>query len=126
MNSKTIKNSKISDTEIDKYSFLPLIREIVFDLSCHNYEKIKQDRRNGRVDIRDLQRVIEEYGCTIVPLTDNIADFIEFYTIDNEDRLDMYIPLWTKEEKRSDLTLFVSGYKKSNELVVEINDLRVL
>jgi len=112
--------------DIDKYSFLPLIREIAIDLSCGNYEKIRQDRRNGRVDMRDLQRVIEEYGRTIVPLPDNIADFIDFYTIDNEDRLDMYIPLWTKEEKRSDLTLFISGYRKSNELVVEINDLRVL
>jgi hypothetical protein len=112
--------------EINKYSFLPLIREIVIDLSCDNYEKIQQNRRNGRVDIRDLQRVIEEYGCTIVPLPDNIADFIDAYTIGSEDRLDMYIPLWTKEEKRSDLTLFVSGYRKSNELVIEINDLRVL
>ena len=112
--------------DIDKYSFLPLIREIVIDLSCGNYEKIRQDKRNGRVDIRDLQRVIKEYSCAIVPLPDNIADFIDFYAIDNENRLDMYMPLWTKEEKRSDLTLFVSGYRKLNELVVEINDLRVL
>ena len=112
--------------DIDKYSFLPLIREIVIDLSCGNYKKIQKNRRNGRVDIQDLQRVIEKYGCTIVPLPDNIADYIDDYTIDSENRLDMYIPLWTKEEERSDLTLFISGYRKSNELVIEINNLRVL
>ncbi|MGA3674331.1 DUF7668 domain-containing protein [Lysinibacillus agricola] len=43
-----------------------------------------------------------------------------------EKRLDIYLPLWTKEEGRSDLTLSLSGQRNNNQLKIEFNDLRVL
>jgi hypothetical protein len=40
--------------------------------------------------------------------------------------MDIYIPLWTKEEGRSDLTLSIICYLKDNKPIIEINDLEVL
>jgi hypothetical protein len=48
------------------------------------------------------------------------------YHIADKNRLDIYLPLWTKEEGRSDLTLFLSCFVKNGTPFVEINDLRVL
>jgi hypothetical protein len=40
--------------------------------------------------------------------------------------MDIYIPLWTKEEGRSDLTLSIICYIKNGVPKIEINDVEVL
>ncbi|WP_264847616.1 DUF7668 domain-containing protein [Capnocytophaga catalasegens] len=106
--------------------FESIIKEIVYNISVNNYEAIKLNRQNGRVDIDDLRRVIKKYGSIIVPLPDEAFTKAEIYDVKDENRLDVYIPLWTKEEGRSDLTLSVSCYITNEMAKVEINDLRVL
>ena len=110
---------------IDIQEFIPLIREIVIDISNENYNKLYQKYRH-RVSIDDLTRTIENYGSNIVPLPESAFDFVEKYCIDSEKRIDVYLPLWTKEEGKSDLTLSISCYHRESELYIEINDLRVL
>jgi len=106
--------------------FEAIIKEIVYNISVNNYETIKVNRQNGRVDIDDLRRVITKYGCTIVPLLNESFTNAEIYDVEDENRLDVYIPLWTKEGGRSDLTLSLSCYIINETAKVEINDLRVL
>ncbi|UTC66576.1 MULTISPECIES: hypothetical protein [unclassified Treponema] len=106
--------------------FESIIKEIVYNISVNNYEAVKLNSQNGRVDIDDLRRIITKYGCIIVPLPDEAFTKAEIYDVKDENRLDVYIPLWTKEEGRSDLTLSVSCYITNETAKVEINDLRVL
>jgi hypothetical protein len=106
--------------------FESIIKEIVYNISMNNYEAIKVNRQNGRVDIDDLKRVIAEYGCTIVLLPDEAFTKAEIYDVKDENRLDVYIPLWTEEEGRSDLTLSLSCYIINETAKVEISDLGVL
>jgi hypothetical protein len=106
--------------------FKDKIADLVTDIANKNYQRIELERLNGRVDIVDLERVIREYHNTIEPLPDDAFDFAEIYTVEKENRMDVYIPLWTKEEGRSDLTLSVLCFLENNRVRIEINDLRVL
>jgi hypothetical protein len=106
-------------------NFQSIISEVIYNISANDYDAIETNGQNGRVDINDLKRVITEYGCTIIPLPDKAFSKAEVYSI-NEYRLDVYIPLWTKEEGRSDLTLSLSCSTINGVPKVEINDLRVL
>jgi hypothetical protein len=105
--------------------FKLIITEIIYNISVNDYDTIETNGQNGRVETNDLKRVIAEYGCTIIPLPDEAFSKAEVYNIRDKNRLDVYIPLWTKEEGRSDLTLFLSCYTINEIPKVEINDLRV-
>ena len=112
------------DTKImlNVLDFKPEIEKIVQKIANDCFGEIETSETSAD----DLQRVLREYGCSIVPLPDNALSLAETYHIANENRLDVYLPLWTKEEGRSDLTLFVSCFMKNGKSFVEINDLRVL
>ena len=115
-------HKEIKSTDIQ--AFIPLIREIVTDISNENYNRLNQNCGH-RIFIDDLTRTIEEYGNNIIPLPERAFDFVEKYNI-SEKRIDVYLPLWTREEGKSDLTLFISCYNRESKLYIEINDLRVL
>ena len=112
--------------ELQLKHFESLIKEIVCNISINDYDTINAKKQNGRVDTNDLKRVIIEYGCTVIPLPDEAFYKAEVYYIKDDNRLDVYIPLWTKEEGRSDLTLSLSCYDINGIPKVEINDLKVL
>ena len=80
----------------------------------------------GISKVKKTKRVLKEYGCSIAPLPDNALSLAETYNIASKNRLDVYFPLWTKEEGRSDLTLFLSCFVKNGKPYIEINDLQVL
>ena len=111
---------------IDIQEFIPIIREFILDIANGNYNILNQKYGHSRVSIDDLKRTIEEYGNHIIPLPEKAFDSVEKYYIDSEKRIDIYLPLWTKEEGKSDLTLSISCYNNEPELYIEINDLRVL
>ena len=117
---------KFINMELQLKHFESIIKEIVYNISINDYDAIDAKKQNGRVDINDLKRVIIEYDCTVISLPDEAFSKAEVYYIKDDKRLDVYIPLWTKEEGRSDLTLSLSCYDINRIPKVEINDLRVL
>src|SRR5688572_25062299 len=87
-------------------SAMDAMRLLVDDLVAGAYAKVANDGRIGRLTVPELQRAIAEYGRTLVPLPDQAFDLADVYPIDRspgEWAIDL--PLWTKEEGRSDLTL---------------------
>jgi hypothetical protein len=102
-------------------AFQKKIRAFVSNLANGNLPAIQY----GDVSASDLVNALREYGRTFVPLPDNAFESAEVYDIGGG-RTDVYLPLWTKEEGRSDLTLFVSCFSGSGEPVIKVNDLRVL
>ena len=106
--------------------FKSKIERIVLNISNNNFTEIEKNKENGKISIEDLKRVINDYGSSIIPLPSNAYDIAETYFIERENKIDVYMPIWTKEEGRSDLTLFVSCFEKNGTPFVEINDLHVL
>ena len=105
--------------------FKPLIEELVSNISSNNYNAIFEKDQYGRTNIEDIKRIVSEYNHTITVLPNNAFKEASVYYIEKEKRLDIYIPLWTIEEGRSDLVLFLSGYIINCVPKIEINDLLV-
>ena len=102
------------------------ILDLVSDIADLNYDKIDKEGKFVIVNKDDFIRVINEYGCRIDYITDDKLKLAECYFVKNINRLDIYLPLWTLEEGRSDLTLSLSCRKENLVSVVEIIDLGVL
>ena len=122
-----ITNENIDDNKtLNVWRFKSEIEKMVHNIANGNFSEIETSVAMGETSIDDLQRVLREYGCSIAPLPDNALSLAETYNIESENRLDVYLPLWTKEEGRSDLTLFLSCFLKNGKPYIEINDLHVL
>ena len=106
---------------IDEYK--KLIQEFVYCLARKDYQAANNLILDNSVPISDLRRVIEEYGTTIMPIPEAAFEQALCYQISDK-QVDIYIPLWSVEEGRSDLTLSLSCFQ--NEHKIQINDLEVL
>lgn len=110
--------------KLDSYFFL--IRDLVNLISKGDYKVILDNGQNGRVSIADLKKTIREYGYTIVPLPQEAFLLAECFIFEDEEQMEVILPLWTKEEGRSDLTLELLCSGKGDIYKVEIDDLHVL
>jgi hypothetical protein len=98
--------------------YIERVQNYVACLASKDYQAASES-----VPIQDILRVIEEYGCTIIPLPAKAFDMALFYQISDK-QVDIYIPLWSEEEGQSDLTLSLSCFNNDNK--IKINDLEVL
>lgn len=99
------------------------IQEFIYCLVRKDYQAVNNLMLANSVPIQDIRRVIEEYGCTIIPLPVKAFDLALSYQISDK-QVDIYIPLWSEEEGQSDLTLSLSCFKNENK--IKINDLEIL
>jgi len=99
------------------------LAELVLALSTGDYAKISAKAWLGRTTVDDLKRVISEYGNTLTSPPNNFLDFSDAFALDNNFAMLIDIPLWTKEEGRSDL--MVSVEINLAKKTISINDLRV-
>ena len=98
------------------------IQEFISCLVRKDYQAVNNLMLANSVPIQDIQRVIEEYGCTIIPPPAKAFDLALSYQISAK-HVDIYIPLWSEEEGQSDLTLSLSCFK--NENTIKINAFEV-
>lgn len=82
----------------------------------------------SRCSAEDLRRVLREYPATFIePPADAYTELnVVVVTGADEPTWHVSIPLWTREEGRSDLTLEVWVVDIRGRLVVELLDLHVL
>lgn len=107
----------------DINEYIEQIQNYVACLANKDYQATQKLTLSDSVPIQDIQRIIEEYGCTIIPLPAKAFDLALLYQISDR-QVDIYIPLWSKEEGRSDLILSLSCFKDENK--IKLNDLEVL
>ena len=91
------------------------IQEFIYCLVRKDYQAVNNLMLANSVPIQDIRRVIEEYGCTIIPLPVKAFDLALSYQISDK-QVDIYIPLWSEEEGQSDLTLSLSCFKNENKI----------
>ena len=69
------------------------IQEFIYCLVRKDYQAVNNLMLANSVPIQDIRRVIEEYGCTIIPLPVKAFDLALSYQISDK-QVDIYIPLW--------------------------------
>jgi hypothetical protein len=101
------------------------IRTLVADLVTGDFAALEADGRIGRLSRDELTDAIAAYGRTLVPKLN--LETVEVYAADRDaSRFAIDIPLWTREEGRSDLTLSLTVTDSGGTVSVEIDDLHVL
>lgn len=103
--------------------YIEQIQNYVACLANKDYQGTQKLTLSDSVPIQEIQRRIEEYGNHIISLPANAFDLALIYQV-TEKQIDIFLPLWSKEEGRSDLTLCLSCFKDENK--IKINDLEVL
>jgi hypothetical protein len=100
--------------------------KLVIDLAAKRYALLAADGRIGRVAPDDLAEAIADYGRTLVPLPEEALGRIEVYPYDADPSVvSVEVRLWTSEEGRSDLMLFLNATKVAGGYRLEIDDIRV-
>lgn len=103
------------------------IRRVVDDLVDGRYAMLARDGRAGRLTAEELERAVRDYGRTLVGLPPDAMRIVDVYP--NEvvsGQLAVDVPLWTKEEGRSDLTLSMTVVERPGRVTIAIDDLHVL
>lgn len=103
------------------------IRRLIEDLAAGRYAEIAADGRAGRLTEAELRTAVEQYGRTLVPLPADREMLVDIYEQTSQpDTVTLDVPLWTREEGRSDLTLSATAIKQGETYTVEVDDLHVL
>ena len=103
------------------------VRRLVEDLAAGRYAEIAADGRAGRLTAAELRTAVEEYGRTLVPFPADGEVVVALYEqASPPEAAALDVPLWTKEEGRSDLTLSLTAIKQGETYTVEVDDLHVL
>ena len=110
-----------------KSEFIEPIRELVEILIKKKFDLLEKDGRIGRLSPAELETAINDYGRTLISLPDAAFELAEEYKVESQENMwDVDIPLWTREEGRSDLTLSVTINFQNDVLSIYIDDLHVL
>ncbi|MCU7846235.1 MAG: hypothetical protein KZQ93_20560 [Candidatus Thiodiazotropha sp. (ex Monitilora ramsayi)] len=98
-------------------------------LANKEYKLIEKFTRGIRLSAEDIEEAIDEYGRTVTSLPSEgytNLDVVEVAS-SNPKEWSVYIPVYTKEEGLSDLTLEVTMRESTSELFeVELDNLHVL
>ena len=109
--------------------FRPALSEVVERLAALDYQGLKRDGIDPSAD-SDLSLWIRNYGeagATIVPLPDEAWVEAAAGPVDGRPgHWWVVLPLWTREEGMSDLSLEATVTESPGGVVVAIDDIRVL
>lgn len=104
------------------------IRTIVGLLVRGQYDVVERLTRGRRLSADELRTAVEDYGRTLVQPGEDWWPEVDIVPIDPGDRPAFHadVPLWTKEEGRSDLTLALRLSETSQHVYEsEVLDLHV-
>ncbi|MEC7525797.1 MAG: hypothetical protein VYE22_38305 [Myxococcota bacterium] len=103
-----------------------LILDLIADLVAGRFDEIVADGRAARHRPDDLREAVREYGRTLVDPPDAVWEVADVDRID-EKTIYADVPMWTREEGRSDLeAIIVLTRSPTGEWAIELDDLHVL
>lgn len=104
-----------------------LVRQVVDLLVCREYSKLETLTRGVRLGAADMANAIGHYGRTLVsPPKDAFesTDVIEVRSVQPR-RWSPRVPLWTQEERRSDLSVELTLIGGEKTFTIELDDIHV-
>lgn len=93
------------------------------------FEALFRIAPESRVKITDFRNALSDYGGTVVMPPEPIETLLNVIEVRNSKPVSwsIQLPMWTREEGRSDLTLEMQFTESKSEFYeVEIDDLHVL
>lgn len=108
--------------------FQQRLLDLVKLLVAGKYSEAEKMTNGVRLNSQEIAKAIEDYGRHLVlPPTDafELMDVVEIRNA-APPRWSVTMPLWTREEGRSDLSLEVTMIGSKNTFEVELDDIHVL
>lgn len=105
-----------------------LVAQLVQQLSVGDFEGALRSAPRSRVNAEQIRSSVQQYGRTLVPLTAESYELIDYVVVLGSSPLawSVVVPLFTKEEGRSDLSLELSIVEQAvGGHHIEIDDIRV-
>ena len=91
-----------------------------------DWAKLEADGRIGRLTASEGRSAVAQYGRSLTDLPDEAYRLAAIYELDDGSGWAIELPLWTKEEGRSDLTLSLTATRVGTGYRLVIDDLHVL
>jgi hypothetical protein len=105
-----------------------VVREVIEHLVSRRYAELEAMTNGVRLKASDIDRAVAEYGRDLVPPPENayeLLDIVEVRGFSNT-KWSVVIPLWTREEGRSDLSVELTLIRCGEKFAVEFDNIHVL
>lgn len=97
-------------------------------LVAGDYQLVANLTKGTRLTTEDIGQAIRRYGRTLVNSPEEQSSMMDVVEIRDSERRrwSIRVPLWTKEEGRSDLTLELTAIEGDDLIELELDDIHVL
>jgi hypothetical protein len=104
------------------------VRDVIELLTAGRFKDIEILTNGSRLNAMDIAKAITDYGRQLVMPPEDGYELMDVVEVRDSapPRWSIRIPLWTREEGRSDLSLELTVSQRSNGFDVELDDIRVL
>lgn len=104
------------------------VSQIITLLVAGKYLELETLTRHVRLSANEIAATVSDYGRQLILPPDSGFELMDVVEVKdaNPKRWSVRMPLWTREEGRSDLTLEMTVIDKQNGFVVELDDIHVL
>jgi hypothetical protein len=105
-----------------------IVRQILSWLAMGDFAKLVELTKGVRMSDDEITTAIRDYAKTLCIPPEHAFDLMDVVTVRNAaiPQFSVRIPLWTKEEGRSDLTLELTIKMPDKSIEVELDDIHVL
>lgn len=108
---------------------LQTVKQVVSDLATKRYSELAQQTDGRRLSADHLAAIESDYGVTLVAPPDDAYELLDVVEVarTNPRSWSVVMPLWTRDQGRSDLSLELTLIEaQPGQLSVEIDDIHVL
>jgi len=97
-------------------------------LARKEYAELAKLTNQVRLSEQDITRAVADYGRTLVEPPDDAFNFLNIVQVYGSHALrwSITMPVWTKEEGRSDLSVELTVTDHGNDFSIELDDIHVL
>jgi hypothetical protein len=112
----------------DDWPFEQAVREVMALLVRGDYREIERRTAGVRLSAVEMGEAVKDYGKRLVLSPDAVSNLnVVPITSSIPPSWSVYVPLWTAEEGRSDLTLELTIKQlETNQFQIEVDNLHVL
>jgi hypothetical protein len=104
------------------------VREVVRLLAAGQYSELEAITNGARLKATEMANAINEYGRKLIPVPEeglNLMDVVKVGKV-IPPKWSVTMPLWTREEGRSDLSIELTLTEEGNAFRIEFDDIHVL
>jgi hypothetical protein len=104
------------------------VRQVIEHLVTGSFADLETLTRGQRLSAQEMAKAISDYGRKLVLPPDDAFGLMDVVEVRNAQppRWSVTMPLWTREEGRSDLSIGVTLVSDAESFRIELDDIHVL